>query len=58
MGGCDDSTTEVDIMWTNQHGTGKKADHFVESQVIHKINWKENLAVYQKSPKALLESSL
>ncbi|KAM7428989.1 hypothetical protein ABFA07_020090 [Porites harrisoni] len=34
MGGCDDSTTEVDIMWTNQHGTGKKADHFVESQVI------------------------
>ena len=34
MGGCDGSTTEVEIMWTNQHGTGKKADHFVESQVI------------------------
>ena len=34
MSGCDDSTTEVEIMWTNQHGTGKKADHFVESQVI------------------------
>ena len=34
MGGCDDSTTEVEIMWTNQHGTGKEADHFVESQVI------------------------
>ena len=34
MGGCDDSATEVEIMWTNQHGTGKEADHFVESQVI------------------------
>ena len=30
----DEAKTEVEIMWTNQHGTGKKADHFVESQVI------------------------
>ena len=30
----DKAKTEVEIMWTNQHGTGKKADHFVESQVI------------------------
>ena len=35
MSGFDDkAATEVEIMWTNQHGTGKKADHFVESQVI------------------------
>ena len=30
----DEAKTEVEIMWTNQHGTGKQADHFVESQVI------------------------
>ena len=35
MSGYDDkAATEVEITWTNQHGTGKKADHFVESQVI------------------------
>ena len=35
MSGYDDkAATEVEIMWTNQHGTGKKADQFVESQVI------------------------
>ena len=35
MSGFDDkAATEVEIMWTNQHGTGKQADHFVESQVI------------------------
>ena len=35
MSGVDDkAATEVEIMWTNQHGTGKRADHFVESQVI------------------------
>ena len=35
MSGYDDkAATEVEIMWTNQHGTGKQADHFVESQVI------------------------
>ncbi|XP_068676289.1 uncharacterized protein [Montipora foliosa] len=35
MSGFDDkAATEVEIMWTNQHGTGKQADDFVESQVI------------------------
>ena len=35
MSGYDDkAATEVEIMWANQHGTGKHADHFVESQVI------------------------
>ena len=35
MSGYDDkAATEVEIMWTNQHGTGKQADHFVESEVI------------------------
>ena len=27
--------TEVDIMWTNQHGTGPKTDDRVETQVIY-----------------------
>ena len=35
MSGCyDKARTEVEIMWTNQHGTGQAADHFVDSQVI------------------------
>ena len=35
MSGYDDkAATEVEIMWTNQHGTGKQADRFVESGVI------------------------
>ena len=35
MGGCHEKAkTEVDIMWTNQHGTGPKTDDRVESQVI------------------------
>ena len=33
-GYTDKAATEVEIMWTNQHGTGKQADRFVESQVI------------------------
>ena len=32
MSGYDDkAATEVEIMWTNQHGNDKQADHFVES---------------------------
>ena len=35
MSGCSShSKTEVDIMWTNQHGTGPKTDDRVETQVI------------------------
>ena len=35
MSGCyDKARTEVEIMWTNQHGTGQVADHYVDSQVI------------------------
>jgi len=35
MSGCDNNTkTEVEIMWTNQHGTGPKTDDRVETQVI------------------------
>ena len=35
MGGCHKKAkTEVEIMWTNQHGTGPKTDDRVESQVI------------------------
>ena len=35
MSGCDSKAeTEVEIMWTNQHGTGPKTDDRVESQVI------------------------
>ena len=35
MGGCDPKVkTEVEIMWTNQHGTGPKTDDRVETQVI------------------------
>ena len=35
MSGCSAKTkTEVDIMWTNQHGTGRKTDDMVETQVI------------------------
>ena len=35
MSGCYDiARTEVEIMWTNQHGTGQAADHLVNSQVI------------------------
>ena len=35
MSGCDaKARTEVEIMWTNQHGTGPKTDDRVESQVI------------------------
>ena len=32
--GKDAKKTEVEIMWTNQHGTGRKANDMVESQVI------------------------
>lgn len=32
--GKDAKKTEVEIMWTNQHGTGQKTDDMVESQVI------------------------
>ena len=35
MSGCDGtSKTELEIMWTNQHGTGPKTDDRVETQVI------------------------
>ncbi|KAJ7333542.1 hypothetical protein OS493_017080 [Desmophyllum pertusum] len=35
MSGCEkDSQTELEIMWTNQHGTGPKTDDRVETQVI------------------------
>ena len=35
MSGCyDRASTEVEIMWTNQHGTGQAANHLVNSQVI------------------------
>ena len=35
MSGCDEKAkTEVEIMWTNQHGTGPTTDDRVESQVI------------------------
>ena len=35
MSGCDkNAVTEVEIMWTNQHGTGPKTDDRVETQVI------------------------
>ncbi|PFX29775.1 Protein DD3-3 [Stylophora pistillata] len=35
MSGCDaKAKTEVDIMWTNQHGTGPDTDDMVETQVI------------------------
>ncbi|KAL9983507.1 hypothetical protein ACROYT_G005691 [Oculina patagonica] len=35
MSGCDDKAkSEVEIMWTNQHGTGPKTDDRVETQVI------------------------
>lgn len=35
MSGCDkNAPTEVEIMWTNQHGTGPKTDDRVETQVI------------------------
>ena len=35
MSGCDkNAPTEVEIMWTNQHGTGLKTDDRVETQVI------------------------
>ena len=35
MSGCDEKAkTEVEIMWTNQHGTGPKTDDRVESQII------------------------
>ena len=38
MSGCskadDKAKTEVEIMWTNQHGTGPLTDDRVESQVI------------------------
>ena len=32
--GKDAKNTEVEIMWTNQHGTGPKTDDMVDSQVI------------------------
>jgi len=32
--GKDAKKTEVEIMWTNQHGTGQKTDDMVETQVI------------------------
>ena len=35
MSGCDaKAKTEVDIMWTNQHGTGPGTNDMVETQVI------------------------
>ena len=35
MSGCDaKAKSEVEIMWTNQHGTGPKTDDRVETQVI------------------------
>ena len=35
MSGCEaKAKTEVEIMWTNQHGTGPKTDDRVETQVI------------------------
>lgn len=35
MSGCDaKAKTEVEIMWTNQHGTGPKTGDIVESQAI------------------------
>ena len=35
MSSCHDTArTEVEIMWTNQHGAGPKTDDRVESQVI------------------------
>ena len=35
MSGCHaKAKTEVEIMWTNQHGTGPKTDDRVETQVI------------------------
>ena len=35
MSGCEkDGQTELEIMWTNQHGTGPKTDDRVETQVI------------------------
>ena len=35
MSGCDaNHKTEVEIMWTNQHGTGPMTDDMVETQVI------------------------
>ena len=35
MSGCEeDAKTEVEIMWTNQHGTGPKSEDVVETQVI------------------------
>ena len=35
MSGCDEkSNTEVEVMWTNQHGTGPLTDDRVETQVI------------------------
>jgi len=35
MSGCDkNAATELEIMWTNQHGTGPKTDDKVETQVI------------------------
>lgn len=36
MSGCDEEShkTEIEIMWTNQHGAGPTTDDMVESQVI------------------------
>ena len=35
MSGCEkDAQTELEIMWTNQHGTGPKTNDRVETQVI------------------------
>ena len=35
MSGCEkDAKTELEIMWTNQHGTGPETNHIVESQII------------------------
>lgn len=35
MSGCEkEEKTEVEIMWTNQHGTGPKSEDIVESQII------------------------
>ena len=38
MSGCDEKAkTEVEIMWTNQHGTGPKTDDRVDIGIkLHK----------------------
>ena len=36
MSGCEeDAKTEVEIMWTNQHGTGPKSEDVAESPSLY-----------------------